>query len=87
MALASVGTDTGGSVRIPAAACGIVGLKPEYGDVSTIGVVPLSRTFDHVGPLALSVTDAWLVYAALAGFAVTKPPPPRPLPFPGLLAP
>jgi aspartyl-tRNA(Asn)/glutamyl-tRNA(Gln) amidotransferase subunit A len=78
MALASVGTDTGGSVRIPAAACGIVGLKPEYGDVSTIGVVPLSRTFDHVGPLALSVTDAWLLYAALAGFALTKPPPPRP---------
>ena len=78
MALASVGTDTGGSVRIPAAACGIVGFKPERGDVSTLGVVPLSRTFDHVGPLARSVADAWLVYGALAGRGVTKPPPPRP---------
>jgi aspartyl-tRNA(Asn)/glutamyl-tRNA(Gln) amidotransferase subunit A len=79
MALASVGTDTGGSIRIPAAACGIVGLKPERGEISTIGVVPLSRTFDHVGPLALNVTDAWLMYGALAGFTAAKPPPPRPL--------
>ena len=67
MALASVGTDTGGSIRIPAAACGIVGLKPSVGDVSTDGVVPLSRTLDHVGPLARSVVDAWIVYRALLG--------------------
>jgi aspartyl-tRNA(Asn)/glutamyl-tRNA(Gln) amidotransferase subunit A len=67
MALASVGTDTGGSIRIPAAACGIVGLKPTIGDVSTEGVVPLSRTLDHVGPLARSVLDAWSVYRALRG--------------------
>ena len=67
MALASVGTDTGGSIRIPAAACGIVGLKPTVGDVSTDGVVPLSRALDHVGPLARSVLDAWSVYRALMG--------------------
>jgi aspartyl-tRNA(Asn)/glutamyl-tRNA(Gln) amidotransferase subunit A len=65
MALASIGTDTGGSIRIPAAACGIVGLKPTYGEVPTAGVVPLSRTLDHVGPLARTVTDAYLVYRAL----------------------
>mgnify|MGYP003694485147 CR=1 FL=1 len=52
MALATLGTDTGGSIRIPAAACGIVGLKPSLGEVSTEGIVPLSRTFDHAGPLA-----------------------------------
>ena len=67
MALATVGTDTGGSIRIPAAVCGIVGLKPAFGEVSTDGVVPLSRTLDHVGPLAQTVTDAWLVYRALLG--------------------
>src|SRR5262245_16739957 len=58
MALATIGTDTGGSIRIPSAACGIVGLKPTIGEVSIDGVVPLSRTFDHVGPLAQTVTDA-----------------------------
>ena len=67
MALASLGTDTGGSIRIPAAACGIVGLKPTYGDVPTEGIVPLSRTLDHAGPLARSVLDAWLVYRCLVG--------------------
>jgi aspartyl-tRNA(Asn)/glutamyl-tRNA(Gln) amidotransferase subunit A len=67
MALATVGTDTGGSIRIPAAACGVVGLKPTYGEVSVDRVVPLSRTLDHVGPLARSVTDAWLVYRGLVG--------------------
>src|SRR2546421_374326 len=51
MALATLGTCTGGSIRIPAAACGIVGLKPTFGEVSTDGIVPLSRTFDHAGPL------------------------------------
>jgi aspartyl-tRNA(Asn)/glutamyl-tRNA(Gln) amidotransferase subunit A len=67
MALATVGTDTGGSIRIPAAACGVVGLKPTHGEVSAERVVPLSRTLDHVGPLARSVTDAWLVYRGLLG--------------------
>jgi aspartyl-tRNA(Asn)/glutamyl-tRNA(Gln) amidotransferase subunit A len=67
MALASVGTDTGGSIRIPAAACGIVGLKPSYGEVSTDGVIPLSPRLDHVGPLAQSVADAWILFRVLAG--------------------
>jgi aspartyl-tRNA(Asn)/glutamyl-tRNA(Gln) amidotransferase subunit A len=65
MAVATVGTDTGGSIRIPAAACGLVGLKPTYGEVPADGVVPLSRTLDHVGPLTRTVTDAWLMYRAL----------------------
>ena len=65
MALATIGTDTGGSIRIPAAACGLVGLKPGYGEVSTQGVVPLSRTLDHVGPLARTVADVSLVHRAL----------------------
>jgi aspartyl-tRNA(Asn)/glutamyl-tRNA(Gln) amidotransferase subunit A len=73
MALATVGTDTGGSIRIPAAACGIVGLKPTFGEVSTDRVVRLSPTMDHVGPLTRSVTDAWLVYRALVGASIAAP--------------
>jgi len=65
MSLGTIGTDTGGSIRIPAAACGIVGLKPEWGHVSASGVVPLSRQLDHVGPLAASVADAWMLYNAM----------------------
>ena len=67
MALATVGTDTGGSIRIPAACCGIVGLKPSLGEVPTEGVIPLSSTLDHVGPLAASVSDAWTVFRVLTG--------------------
>jgi Asp-tRNA(Asn)/Glu-tRNA(Gln) amidotransferase A subunit family amidase len=63
---AALGTDTGGSVRIPAAYCGVVGLKPSFGLVSSRGVVPLSRRLDHVGPLTRSVADAALVLAAMA---------------------
>lgn len=76
MSLASIGTDTGGSIRIPAAACGLVGLKPVYGEVPTAGVIPLSRTLDHAGPLTRSVTDAALVYAALIGQTPVQAPAP-----------
>ncbi|HNV02170.1 MAG TPA: amidase [Vicinamibacterales bacterium] len=69
MSVASIGTDTGGSIRIPASACGVVGLKPAHGDVPTAGVVPLSWSLDHVGPLARSVADAWLLYLVLRGDA------------------
>ena len=79
MALATIGTDTGGSIRIQAAACGLVGLKPSIGEVSVDGVVPLSRTLDHVGPLAMTVADASLVYHALLGDARTTPPVPMPV--------
>jgi len=65
---AALGTDTGGSIRIPASYCGVVGLKPSYGLVSTRGVVPLSRRLDHAGPLTRTVGDAALMLAALAGF-------------------
>jgi aspartyl-tRNA(Asn)/glutamyl-tRNA(Gln) amidotransferase subunit A len=64
---ASVGTDTGGSIRIPSALCGIVGLKPTYGLVSTAGVVTLGATFDHCGPIARTVTDACILLEAIAG--------------------
>ena len=63
---ASVGTDTGGSIRIPAALCGLVGLKPTSGEVPVSGVIPLSTTFDHVGPLARSVDDARVMWSVMA---------------------
>jgi len=66
MGLASLGSDTGGSVRIPAAACGVVGLKPSLGEVPLDGAVPLSVTLDHAGPLTRSVGDAALLWAILA---------------------
>ncbi|HWW85721.1 MAG TPA: amidase [Vicinamibacterales bacterium] len=78
-ALATIGTDTGGSIRIPAAACGLVGLKPTLGEVSVEGVVPLSHTLDHVGPLTTSVSDASAVYRALLGDGNSKPLTPIPL--------
>ena len=53
----ALGTDTGGSIRLPAACCGIVGLKPTYGRVSRAGVMPLSWSLDHVGPMARTVRD------------------------------
>jgi aspartyl-tRNA(Asn)/glutamyl-tRNA(Gln) amidotransferase subunit A len=77
MAYASIGTDTGGSVRIPAAACGLVGLKPTIGEIPTDGVVPLSETLDHVGPLCQSVEDAALLYGILCGIPNPEAPTPR----------
>src|SRR5690625_207241 len=65
--IASIGTDTAGSIRIPAAACGIVGLKPTRGLVSTYGVYPLSWTQDHVGPMTKTVKDAAGLLEIIAG--------------------
>jgi aspartyl-tRNA(Asn)/glutamyl-tRNA(Gln) amidotransferase subunit A len=64
---ASLGSDTGGSIRIPSAVCGIVGIKPTYGRVSRNGAIPLAWSIDHVGPLAKSVEDAAILLKALAG--------------------
>ena len=72
MCLGSVGTDTGGSIRIPAGACGIVGLKPTLGEVPCDGVVPLSTTCDHVGPMTLTVRDASLMFGILRGRTVDE---------------
>lgn len=68
LAYAAIGTDTAGSIREPAALCGCVGLKPTYGRVSSRGVIPLSASLDHVGPLTASVEDAAIVLQAIAGY-------------------
>jgi aspartyl-tRNA(Asn)/glutamyl-tRNA(Gln) amidotransferase subunit A len=67
LVFAAMGSDTGGSIRIPAAFCGTVGLKPTYGRVSRYGVLPLGFSLDHVGPLTRSVRDAAMVLNAIAG--------------------
>jgi len=68
-----MGSDTGGSIRIPASLCGVVGLKPTYGRVPKIGVFPLSNSLDHAGPLTRTVADAAIVLAVIAGYHVTDP--------------
>jgi aspartyl-tRNA(Asn)/glutamyl-tRNA(Gln) amidotransferase subunit A len=72
MGLASIGTDTGGSIRIPAAACGVVGLKPSIGEVPTDGIIPLSTSLDHAGPIALTVEDAGILWRVLTGQPATS---------------
>lgn len=67
LCFASLGTDTGGSIRFPATANGLVGLKPSYGRVSRHGVLPLAESLDHVGPMTRSVRDAAIVFEAIAG--------------------
>jgi aspartyl-tRNA(Asn)/glutamyl-tRNA(Gln) amidotransferase subunit A len=69
----TLGTDTGGSIRIPASLCGIVGLKPTYGRVSTRGVVPMAWTLDHVGPMCKTVEDTALMLGAIAGYDPGEP--------------
>jgi aspartyl-tRNA(Asn)/glutamyl-tRNA(Gln) amidotransferase subunit A len=69
----ALGSDTGGSIRQPAAHCGIVGLKPTYGRVSTRGVIPLAWSLDHVGPMARTVPDAAAILQAIAGYDPDDP--------------
>jgi aspartyl-tRNA(Asn)/glutamyl-tRNA(Gln) amidotransferase subunit A len=64
----AIGSDTGGSIRMPAAYCGIVGLKPTYGRVSTRGVIPLAWSLDHVGPMTRTAKDAALMLQVIAGY-------------------
>ncbi len=68
MAFSALGTDTGGSIRIPSSFCGVAGLKPTFGRVSCHGVYPLGYTMDHAGPLARTVQDVVIVYRAIAGY-------------------
>ena len=68
LATATLGTDTGGSIRMPASVCGVVGLKPTSGRVSKAGVIPLSYLFDHAGPITRTVEDAALMIGAIAGY-------------------
>jgi amidase len=67
LAFGTLGSDTGGSIRYPSAACGIVGLKPTWGRVSRHGVLPLAESLDHVGPMARSVSDTAIILQAIAG--------------------
>lgn len=73
MCLAALGTDTGGSIRIPASLCGVVGLKPTFGRISLRGIFPLSWNLDHAGPLTRSVRDAALLLQLLAGYDPLDP--------------
>jgi amidase len=80
LCFAAIGTDTGGSIRFPSAACGLVGLKPTYGRVSRHGVLALAESLDHVGPMARRVSDVAMMFDAIAGHdpkdptSLTDPP-------------
>jgi aspartyl-tRNA(Asn)/glutamyl-tRNA(Gln) amidotransferase subunit A len=81
LAVAATGSDTGGSIRIPASFCGVAGIKPTYGRVSRHGVVPLSWSMDHVGPMCRTVADCALLLGAMAGRDPRDPTSsPRPVP-------
>ena len=69
----ALGSDTGGSIRIPSSLCGVVGLKPTFGRVSVRGVIPLSWTLDHAGPMARTVRDVAILYATIAGYDALDP--------------
>jgi aspartyl-tRNA(Asn)/glutamyl-tRNA(Gln) amidotransferase subunit A len=73
LTIASIGTDTGGSIRIPASFCGIVGLKPTHGRVSKYGCFPLAWTLDHIGPMTKTVKDAAILLEAIAGYDENDP--------------
>ena len=73
LCLGSMGTDSGGSIRIPASLCGIVGLKPTFGRVSLRGVIPLSWNTDHAGPMARCVSDIALLFQSIAGYDPLDP--------------
>jgi len=73
MTIASLGTDTGGSIRIPASACGIIGLKPTHGRISKYGCFPLSWSLDHIGPMTKTVYDAALLLETLSGYDPQDP--------------
>ena len=74
----AIGTDTGGSIRIPASLCGVVGFKPALGSIDTAGVIPLSRSLDTLGPLAPDVTGAARAFSTMSGEAVPTEPGPAP---------
>jgi len=73
LCIGTLGTDTGGSIRIPSSHCGIVGFKPTYGRVSNRGVIPMSWTLDHVGPMCKTVEDAALLLGVIAGYDELDP--------------
>ena len=73
LCFASIGTDTGGSIRFPAAACGVTGLKPTWGRVSRYGAFELAASLDHIGPMCRSATDVGIVLSAIAGADVNDP--------------
>jgi aspartyl-tRNA(Asn)/glutamyl-tRNA(Gln) amidotransferase subunit A len=81
MVLGAIGTDTGGSIRIPAACCGVTGLKPTYGRVSCSGVIPLSWSLDHVGPMGRCAEDCAALFDTIAHYdphdpnSISYPPP------------